>query len=59
VYTFWDYKRRAWERDAGLRIDHLLVSSALQKRVRGAWVEREARGVARASDHAPVWLELR
>lgn len=55
-YTFWDYMRKRWERDAGLRIDHILVSSAL--RVVDAGVDREERGRVGASDHAPVWAEL-
>jgi exodeoxyribonuclease-3 len=58
VYTFWDYKRNAWARNAGLRIDHLLLSRALAKRLVRAEVDREARGVEGASDHAPVWIEL-
>jgi len=55
-FTFWDYRRNRWERDAGLRIDHILVSAALT--VRAAGVDREERGRENASDHAPVWAEL-
>lgn len=55
-FTFWDYRRRRWERDAGLRIDHILVSRML--RVADAGVDRDERGKANASDHAPVWAEL-
>jgi bifunctional non-homologous end joining protein LigD len=55
-FTFWDYRRNRWQRDAGLRIDHILVSAPL--RVSGAGVDREERGKANASDHAPAWAEL-
>ena len=58
VYTFWDYKRDAWARDAGLRIDHLLVSPALLERLVDAGVDRSVRGRTGASDHAPAWIEL-
>jgi len=58
VYTFWHYLRRRWERDAGLRLDHLLLSPALSAGLRDARVDREARGEPGASDHAPVWIEL-
>ncbi|KQW43268.1 MULTISPECIES: exodeoxyribonuclease III [unclassified Roseateles] len=56
-FTFWDYRRRAWERDAGLRIDHILVSAAVT--VLSAGVDREERGRESASDHAPVWAEIK
>src|SRR5215831_16260603 len=59
MYTFWDYKRRAWERDAGLRLDHLLLSPSLVDRLHAAGVDRSVRGKVGASDHAPVWIELR
>jgi exodeoxyribonuclease-3 len=58
IYTFWDYFRNAYARDAGLRIDHLLLSPALAPRLKGAGVERDVRGWEKASDHAPVWIEL-
>jgi exodeoxyribonuclease III len=58
IYTFWDYFRNAYARDAGLRIDHLLLSPALAPRLRAAGVERHVRGWDKASDHAPVWIEL-
>ena len=58
IYTFWDYMRKRWERNAGLRIDHLLVNAALRKRVLAAGVDREVRGRPGASDHAPVWIEI-
>ena len=57
VWTFWDYKRDAWARDAGLRIDHLLVSPVLLPRLLGG-VDRAWRGRPNASDHAPAWIEL-
>jgi exodeoxyribonuclease III len=59
MYTFWDYKRKRWERDAGLRLDHILVSPSLVDRLRAASVDRGMRGRQDASDHAPVWIELR
>ena len=59
VYTFWAYLRNAWPRDAGLRIDHLLLSPDLLPRLVDAGVDREVRGRENASDHAPVWVELR
>src|SRR3984957_4323609 len=59
MYTFWDYKRKRRERDGGLRLDHILLSSALRERLRSAGVDRETRGVDGASDHAPVGVSLR
>jgi exodeoxyribonuclease-3 len=59
IYTFWDYFRQHWQRDAGLRIDHLLLSEALAERLLDAGVDRWVRGEPRASDHAPTWVELR
>ncbi len=59
IYTFWDYLRRRWERNAGLRIDHLLISADLKPRLRAAGVDREVRGRPHASDHAPVWITLK
>ena len=58
MYTFWDYKRNRWERDAGLRIDHLLLNRSAAKRLVDAGVDREVRGLENASDHAPVWIVL-
>ena len=58
IYTFWDYFRNAWGRDAGLRLDHLLLSPVLADRLRLAEVDRDVRGWEKASDHAPVWIEL-
>ncbi|WP_047197717.1 exodeoxyribonuclease III [Caldimonas brevitalea] len=59
IYTYWDYKRNRWQRDAGLRIDHLLLSPSLAQRLKRAEVEKAVRGREGASDHAPVWIELR
>ena len=59
VYTFWDYMRQAWQRDAGWRLDYLLLSRDLASRLDEAGVAREMRGRENTSDHAPVWLTLR
>jgi len=59
IYTFWHYMRNRWERDAGLRIDHLLLSPNMRGRLVAAGVDRDVRGRDNASDHAPVWIELR
>lgn len=58
IYTFWDYFRNAYGRDAGLRIDHFLLSPHLNKRLKAAGVDRHVRGWEKTSDHAPVWIEL-
>jgi exodeoxyribonuclease-3 len=58
IYTFWHYMRRRFERDAGLRLDHLLLSPDLAPRLTDAGVDRAVRGAPNASDHAPVWIEL-
>ncbi len=58
LYTFWDYLRQAWPRNAGLRIDHLLVNAELLPRLKDGGVDRDMRGGERPSDHAPVWIEL-
>jgi len=57
-YTFWSYLRNRWPRDAGMRIDHLLVSKALVPRLVSAGVDKAVRGLEGASDHAPAWIEL-
>ncbi|MBX9759751.1 MAG: exodeoxyribonuclease III [Beijerinckiaceae bacterium] len=59
MYTFWDYKRHRWKRDAGLRIDHLLLSPGLADRLEKAGVDRAVRGREGASDHAPAWIVLK
>jgi exodeoxyribonuclease III len=58
IYTFWDYFRNAYGRDAGLRIDHLLLNPAVAPRLRAAQVDRPVRGWEKSSDHAPTWIEL-
>jgi exodeoxyribonuclease-3 len=58
IYTFWKYFRNAFARDAGLRIDHLLLSPGLAPHLRAAGVDREARGWEKSSDHAPTWIKL-
>jgi exodeoxyribonuclease-3 len=58
IYTFWKYFRGAFERDAGLRIDHILLSPDLAGRLVDAQVEKRVRGWEKTSDHAPVWIEL-
>jgi exodeoxyribonuclease-3 len=58
IYTFWDYFRNAYHRNAGLRIDHLLLSPSIAARLVGAGVDRDVRGWDKASDHAPTWIEL-
>jgi exodeoxyribonuclease-3 len=59
MFTFWSYLRNRWPRDAGLRLDHLLLSPALAPRLRSAGVDRQVRGEAGASDHAPAWIDLK
>jgi exodeoxyribonuclease-3 len=58
IYTFWDYFRNAYARDAGIRIDHFLLSPQIAGRLKAAGVDREVRGWEKTSDHAPVWIEL-
>jgi exodeoxyribonuclease III len=58
IYTFWDYFRNAFARDAGLRIDHLLLSPPLAGRLAKAGVDSAVRGWEKTSDHAPTWIEL-
>lgn len=59
VWTFWDYQAGAWQRDHGFRIDHLLLSPELADRMVAAGVDKAYRGREKASDHAPVWVEVR
>src|ERR1700722_19824709 len=59
IYTYWSYLRNRWPRDAGLRLDHLLLSPDLAQRLAASGVDRAVRGEPDASDHAPVWIELR
>lgn len=58
IYTFWDYFRNAYGRNAGLRIDHFLLSKHLVKRLKAGGVDKDVRGWEKTSDHAPVWIEL-
>ena len=58
VYTFWDYFRKHWQRNAGLRIDHLLLNPELAKYLKTAGVDAWVRNEPKASDHAPTWIEL-
>lgn len=58
IYTYWDYVRSAYSRNAGLRIDHFLLSPKLDKRLQAAGVDAYVRGWEKTSDHAPVWVEL-
>jgi exodeoxyribonuclease III len=58
IYTFWDYFRQHWQRDSGLRIDHLLLNEPLAPRLVDAGVDKWVRGLEKASDHAPTWITL-
>ena len=58
IYTFWDYFRNAYGRNAGLRIDHFLLSPALKSHLKKAVVDKHVRGWEKTSDHGPVWIEL-
>ncbi|MFC3198004.1 exodeoxyribonuclease III [Parapedobacter deserti] len=58
IYTFWDYFRNAFGRNAGLRIDHFLLSPSVKPSLKSAGVDRYVRGWEKTSDHAPVWIEL-
>ena len=59
IYTFWDYFRNRYARDAGLRIDHLLLSPPIAGDLLAAGVDRDVRGWEKSSDHAPTWIELK
>lgn len=58
IYTFWDFFRNSFDRNAGLRIDHFLLSPHLTPKLKGAGVDKFVRGWEKSSDHAPVWIEL-
>lgn len=58
VYTYWDYFRNAWPRNAGMRIDHFLIDKRLLSRLQNAGVDKFVRGWEKTSDHAPVWIDL-
>jgi exodeoxyribonuclease-3 len=59
IYTFFDYFRDAYGRNAGLRIDHFLLSPQVVKRLKNAGVDRHVRGWEKTSDHCPVWIEIK
>jgi exodeoxyribonuclease-3 len=59
IYTFWDFFRKRWERDAGLRIDHLLLNAPAKARLQQAGVDKHVRGREKPSDHAPAWVTLK
>ncbi len=59
MYTFWDYFRQHWSRNAGLRFDHLLLNATAASRLKSAGVDREMRGGDKPSDHAPAWVVLK
>jgi len=58
IYTFWDYFRNAYGRNAGLRIDHFLLSPKIAKQLKAGGIDRDVRGWEKTSDHAPVWIEV-
>ena len=58
LFTFWDYRRNRWQRNAGLRLDHVLLSPDLAQRLAAAGIDRDTRGRENGSDHAPVWIDL-
>ena len=58
IYTFWDYFRNAYGRNAGLRIDHFLLNPEMDQRLLSAGVDHDVRGWEKSSDHAPVWIEI-
>jgi len=59
VYTYWDYFRNAFGRNAGIRIDHFLLNAKAEKGLKAGGVDKEVRGWEKTSDHAPVWIELK
>jgi exodeoxyribonuclease III len=58
TYTFWDYQAGAWQKNNGIRIDHMLLSAEAAKRLKGAWIEKDVRSWERPSDHVPVFVDL-
>lgn len=59
AYTFWDYQRGAWQKDDGIRIDHIMLSPQAADMLKSGGIDRAARGKEKSSDHTPVWVELR
>lgn len=59
IYTFWDYKRNAYGRDAGLRLDHFLLNDHLKDRLKEAGIDKDVRGWEHSSDHAPAWVKIK
>ena len=59
IFTYWDYFRNAFARDAGIRMDHILLSPDLKKRLKKGAVDKHVRGWEKTSDHAPVWIEIK
>jgi exodeoxyribonuclease-3 len=59
IYTFWDYMRNAYGRDAGLRLDHFLLNATLSERLLSSGVDKHVRGWEHSSDHAPVWITVK
>lgn len=57
-YTFWDYQSGSWQRDHGIRIDHIFLSPQAADRLKGSGIDRHVRGGEKPSDHVPVWCEL-
>jgi exodeoxyribonuclease-3 len=59
IYTYWDYFRNSFARDAGIRMDHLLLNSVLAKRLESGGVDKDVRGWEKPSDHAPTWITIK
>jgi exodeoxyribonuclease-3 len=57
-YTFWDYQAGAWQKDHGIRIDHILLSPQAADRLKASGIDKHVRGREKPSDHVPVWCEL-
>ena len=58
TYTFWDYQAGAWQKNDGIRIDHMLLSPEAADRLEAAGIDKQTRGWEKPSDHVPVWIEL-
>jgi len=59
IYTFWDYLYKSYDRNAGMRLDHILLSPYLSDSLTNAGIDKHVRGWEKSSDHAPVWIELK